>query len=612
MTPTPEAITPQRTGRRLSAALLRPVASERRMADALRAVAVGIAADRAGGATPPALADAATMLWARYLKFHAADPGWPDRDRFVVATAQGALLLSALQHITGTEDTRAADGVSGGNDLAQPELPPIGQGFGTAVGMALAERFLAARFGRSLVDHRTWLLASDADMMQGVSHEAASLAGHLRLEKLTVIWDDGGAGGRAHSEDTLRRFGAYGWTTKPVDGHDHAAISAALGMAVRSRKPTLIACRTTPEAVIKPREPRRPVLARWRAVGLQGTPVRRNWLKRFAHHGQRAEFERVMRGQLPETLAATLAEAKAALGAIGGRMATRVASERLLQVLGPMLPELVGGSTDAAQSARPGNASAATAGGFGTRFLHFGTREHGMAAAMNGMAVHGGLLPYGGTPWALAESLRPALRLAARMRSRVVHVLTHDPLAGRLLEHLASLRAVPNLHVLRPADAVETAECWELALRRQDGPSLLVLDGKDLPFLRAQADRSENRCADGGYVLAEADGPRQATLIASGAEVALAMAARARLAAERIAVAVVSLPCWDLFARAGARYHLEVLGEVLRFGIEAGSGFGWERWLGPSGVFVGCDDDGAERDLTPEIIAAEVRQRLAA
>ena len=570
----------------------RPGAEDRLAADLLRRSAA--ACD--GSEQESASVDAASVLWTRFLKFDGADAGWPDRDRFVLSPGYGAGLHRALLRLTGVPD-------------GQPEAPR-GHGFADAVGMALAERFLAARFGRTLVDHRTWALASAGDLMQGVSHEAASLAGHLKLERLTVLWDDaaGQDADAASSEDTLRRFAAYGWATKSVERHDHAALAAAFGMAMRSRKPTLIASRAA-----APAAPARSGLAlddastaaRWRAAGQRGSAARRGWLKRLAHHARRAEFERVTAGVLPEALAASLRDVKSGFAAARAGMATGAASEAVLVAVQAVLPELVGGAADpASPAARPARPQP---GGFASRFLHFGAREHGMAAAMNGMAAHGGVLPYGGTVSALSESMRPALRLAALMKNRVVHVLTHE---SRAVEHLASLRAVPNLHVLRPADAIETAECWELALRRDDGPSLLVLGRDEQPSLRAEA--VCNRCAEGGYVLAEADGERRATLIATGSEVAVALAARARLAAERIAVAVVSLPCWDLFARAGAAHHARVLGEALRFGIEAGSGFGWERWLGPDGVFIGCEDFAAAADLTPEAIAATVRRCLAA
>ncbi len=590
-------------------------AQDHLLADAMRGLV-----QQFGGADHPGLPSSATsaasVLWARFRRYDAADPGWPDRDRFVLSPGHGALLRRALRRLTGHDDPDPED---------QPDIEtgagPLGEGFGAAIGMALAERFLAARFGRSLVDHRTWMLACDGDLMQGVSHEAASLAGHLRLDRLTVLWGDAvSAEDAAGSEDTLRRFAAYGWATRRVDGCDHAALAAALGMALRSRKPTLIACRDPDPAAARPRRGSsaslpEAVFAGWRAAGQRGAAARRSWLKRLAHHPRRAEFERVTAGRLPESLSEVLQALKSAFAASRAGMTTRAASERVVAALSAVLPELVGGTADPAQPSVP--SALAGAGGFVARFLHFGMREHGMAAAMNGMAAHGGVLPYGSTVSVLSDAVRPALRVAALTRSRLVHVLTHDVRAAGTaaaahppVEHLASLRAVPNLQVLRPADAVETAECWELALRRTDGPSLLVLGRDEAPNLRAHA--QENRCAQGGYVLAEAEGPRHATLIATGSEVALALAARARLAAERIAVAVVSLPCWELFASAGAAHHARVLGEALRFGIEAGSGFGWERWLGPGGVFIGCEDDAAIFDFTPEAIAVTVRRRLAA
>ncbi len=565
-------------------------------------------------AAPVGMVDAATVLWTRFLKFDAADPFWPDRDRCLLSAAFGGRLQRVLLHLSGHA------GYDPDADAASDHAAePPGQGLGMAVGMALAERLLAARFGRSLVDHRTWVLACTGDLAQGVSHEAATLAGHLRLDRLTVLWEDapGADGDFAGSHDNLRRFAAYGWATKSVDGQDHAALAAAFGMAVRSRKPTLIACRTSSQSPWQ--RPPVPVLEAtsqiWRAVGQRGLTARRGWLKRLAHSAHRDEFERVTTGRLPASLAEALDAIKSGFVTERRDTTTRAASERVLAGLASVMPEMVGGSADPADS---GGAQAdLSPASLARRFLHFGIREHGMAAAMNGMAAHGGLLPYGGSTGLVSDAIRPALRLAALMRSRVVHVLTHDTRAVAAggpaqlpVEQLASLRAVPNLHVLRPADAVETAECWELALRRDDGPSLLVVGRDAAPVLR---DASHgNRCAEGGYVLAEADGPRRATLIATGGEVALALAARARLAAERVAVAVVSLPCWDLFVRAGTAHQARVLGDAMRFGIEAGSSFGWERWLGPDGVFMGREDFSAAPELTPEAIAATVRRCLAA
>ncbi len=507
-----------------------------------------------------------------------------------------------------------------------------GGGLGAAVGMALAERTLAARFGRSLVDHRTWVLAAGADLSHGLSHEAASLAGQLRLDRLAVLWDQDAASGEGlPAEDTLRRFGAYGWTTRGVDAADPAALAAALGLAMRARKPTLLAYRGAP-AGIPGRIPARPpwsastaaALEAWRRIGARGATARRGWLKRLAHHPRRVEFERVTAGRLPATLPETLAQVREALAQGCEAVATAAASDRMLEALLPALPELVGGTADprraAAGELAAGEAAAGevAVGGVGGRWVQVGAREAGLAAALDGMAAHGGLLPVGATACALGEALRPALWRAARLGLREIHVLTCDPpdAARRpealAAEQLASLRAVPNLLLLHPADALETAECWEIALRREAGPSLLVVSREARPLLQPgqHAAGAPNRSARGGYVLAEAQGERQAALIAVGAAVAVAMAARARLAAERITVAVVSLPCWSLFADADPAWRAEVLGPAVRFGIEPGAGFGWERWLGDGGVFIGDGPDGS--GPTADAVVERVRARLAA
>ncbi len=646
-----------------AAILAQPATPERRMADAVRALAIDAVACAQSGrpGLPLGMADAATVLWTRFHSYDAADPRWPDRDRFVLSAGHGAMLLYALLHLTGHDGMGIADlqrfrqlhspaaghPHHGEHPAIEATTGPLGQGLATAVGMALAERLMAARFGRSLVDHRTWVIVSDGDLMEGISHEAASLAGHLRLERLTVLWDDNrvaidGAATPGHSDDPLRRFAACGWAVKRVDGHDAHQVAAALGMAVRSKKPTLIACRTElgrtaargPEAAQAAKSALgwdHPPFAvpdglaeQWRAAGARGARRRRGWLKRLARHPQRAEFERVMAGQLPANFRDAMAAVRADLAAGRPTLATRAASRRVLEALVPVLPELVGGSADLAGATLTQVRGMVPVGpsAYGGRYVHYGVREHGMAAAMNGMALHGGVIPYGGTFVVFSDYMRPALRLAALMGRRVIHVLTHDGIglgeegpAHQPVEHLAALRAMPNLFVFRPADAMETAECWELALRRADGPSLLALSRQNLPALRG--DGGENRSARGGYVLAEADGPRQATLIATGSEVEIAMAARARLAAEGVAVAVVSLPCWALFAHTDAAYRAGVLGGAPRIGIEAASSFGWERWLGCDGVFIGLDRFGAaapgeaayrEVGITAEAVAAAVRR----
>jgi transketolase len=657
--------------------LARPSTPERRMADAIRALVID-ATERARSGHPGmplGMADAATVLWTRFHKFDAADPRWPDRDRFVLSAGHGSMLLYALLHLTGhpgmgIEELKQFNSLRaatagypeyGLNPGIEATTGPLGQGFGIAAGMALAERMLAGRFGKSLVDHRTWAIVSDGDLMEGISHEAASLAGHLRLEKLTVLWDDNlrsgdGALALACSDDPLKRFAACGWATKRVDGHDAAAVAAALSMALRSKKPTLIACRTivgfaaprrtgalscqaaplgaeearaakqalgwnhppfvVPEDIAEP----------WRAAGSRGAASRRAWLKRLAHHAQRDEFERVMAGRLPDDFHEAVASLRAGIAEARPWLSGSAASQAVLEALVPAVPELVGGSADltGANLTQVKGLGVVAPGNYGGRYLHWGAREHAMAAAMNGMALHGGMIPYGGTFLAFTDYMRPALRLAAMMRLRTIFVLTHDSIGlgedgptRQPAEQLASLRAVPNLRVFRPADTAETAECWELALRCGDGPSLLVLSRQALPALRSDA--GENRCNRGGYVLAEAEGPRQATLIASGSEVALAMAAREALACEGIKVAVVSLPCWELFSNQDEAYRMGVLGGVPRFGIEAAVGFGWERWLGADGQFIGLTGFGASGmfedvfrhfGITAEAVVAAVKRKV--
>ncbi len=630
------------------AILARPSTQERRMADAVRVLTID-AIETAGSGhagMPLGMADAATALWTRFLCFDAADPRWPDRDRFVLSAGHGSMLLYALLHLTGhagmsTTDLarfRRLDSPAcghpeyGAHPAIEATTGPLGQGLSLAVGMALAERMLASRFGRSLVDHRTWVIASDGDLMQGVSHEAADLAGHLRLEKLTVLWDDNsvcldGDTALSHSGDPLRRFAAQGWATKRVDGHDPAQLAGALALALRSRKPTLIACRTVSGLGLGQVEAVPPDVAdRWLAAGSRGAASRRAWLKRMVKHPMRAEFERVVAGKLPESWHDRIAAFRAEIADERQPLSGRDAGQRALATLAAVMPDLVGGSADAGSSTRtrPPGAACVGPGSYAGRYIHFGGREHAMAAALNGMALHGGFLPYGGSFCAFSDYMRPALRLAAMMRLRVVHVLTHDGIGvgedgptHQPMEQLASFRALPNTHVFRPADALETAECWELAIRRTGGPSLIVLSRQELAPLRQDA--AENRCARGGYVLQEADGPRQATLIATGSEVAIALDARRQLAEFGIAVAIVSLPCWELFAQQDDRYRMDVLGSAPRVGIEAASGFGWERWIGEAGLFIGMTGFGAsapQADLyrhfgiTPEAITAAVRRRV--
>jgi transketolase len=504
--------------------------------------------------------------------------------------------------------------------------------------MAIAERLLAAEFGREIVDHRTYVFAGDGCLMEGISHEAASLAGHLGLGKLIVLYDDNsisidGPTELAFSDDPLLRFRGYGWAAERIDGHNQRAVADALQRAQQSERPTLIACRTTiafgaptkagtaaahgaplgaaeiagarerlgwsdPPFVI-PEDLRE----EWRAAGIRGAPIRSAWEARLgALPAERhTEFLRRQRSELPPGLDAAIAKLCDDFRQADAKIATRQASGTVLDTLTKVVPELIGGSADLTPSnnTKAKDQKDVLHGDFSGHYLRYGVREHGMAAAMNGIAVHRGLIPYGGTFLTFSDYARPAIRLSAFMGAGVIYVMTHDSIGlgedgptHQPIEHLAALRAMPGLYVYRPADAVETAECWALALHRRDAPALLALTRQPLPLLRSDAG-PENRSARGAYVLAEADGPRRITFLATGSEVSVAMAAREVLARDQIGAAVVSMPCWELFEQTPKEYRETVLGSAPRVAVEAAVQFGWERWFGPRGVFVGMTGYGA-------------------
>ncbi|HUZ73182.1 MAG TPA: transketolase [Stellaceae bacterium] len=653
----------------------------RRMANALRVLAMDAveAAESGHPGMPMGMADAATVLWSRFLKFDAADPQWPDRDRFVLSAGHGSMLLYALLHLTGyrdmTRDELRHFRQWGSRTPGHPErghaagiettTGPLGQGLANAVGMALAERLLASRFGAALVDHYTYVIAGDGCLMEGISQEAITLAGHLRLGRLIVLWDDNrisidGATALATSEDEVARFAACGWATESIDGHDTDAVAAALARAKDDERPSLIACRTTiafgaptkagtaaahgaalgkaevagararlgwPEA---PFELPTDVIDWWAKMGARGAAASRAWRERLdaAPDADRREFVRRNDGILPASLPAALAALKARFAAETPKLATRQSSGLVLDAVAGVMPELVGGSADltGSNNTRAKGQKTVARGDFAGSYIHYGVREHAMAAAMNGMAAHGGVIPYGGTFLTFSDYCRPAIRLAAMMGLRVVFVMTHDSIGlgedgptHQPVEHLASLRAIPHLRVFRPADAVETLECWELALAARDAPAVLALTRQAVPPLRHDA--GENRSAKGAYVLEEAEGARQITLLATGSEVALAVAARQRLAARGIAAAVVSMPCWALFEEADAGYRGAVLGSAPRLAIEAGTSFGWERYVGAAGRVIAMPGFGASAPaealfahfgFTPEAVEAAAAAMLAA
>jgi transketolase len=627
---------------------------------------------------PMGMADVATVLFTQFLRFDPQIPDWPDRDRVVLSAGHGSMLLYALLHLTGYPDMTLEElkrfRQLGSRTAGHPErghasgiettTGPLGQGLGNSVGMAIAERLLAAEFGDAVVDHHTYVIASDGDLMEGVSHEAASLAGHLGLNKLIVLYDDNsisidGPTALAFSDDRLLRFRAYGWAAERIDGQDHQAVADAIRRAQKSDRPSLIACRTTiafgaptkagtaaahgaplgaaeiagarerlgwsyPPFVI-PED----VRAEWRAAGARGEPQRRAWETRLQSLAaeRRDEFLRRQRNELPHDLDAAVVKLCDEFRKSNAKIATRQASGTVLDTLTKVVPELVGGSADLTPSnnTKAKDQKDVRPGDFSGHYLRYGVREHGMAAAMNGIAVHRGLIPYGGTFLTFSDYARPSIRLAAFMGVGVVYVMTHDSIGlgedgptHQPIEHLAALRAMPGLYVYRPADAVETAECWALALHRRDAPALLALTRQSLPSLRTDAG-AENRSARGAYVLAEADGARRVTLLATGSEVSIAIAAREALARDHIAAAVVSMPCWELFEQQPKEYRDMVIGTAPRVAVEAAVEFGWERWLGPHGAFIGMQGYGASAPgealfphfgITPEKVAEAARTLL--
>jgi transketolase len=628
-----------------------------RMANAIRALAMDAVEKANSGhpGLPMGAADIATVLFTRCLKFDPADPAWPDRDRFVLSAGHGSMLLYALLYLVGYEKMtieaikrfRQLGSLTPGHPEyghtpgVETTTGPLGQGLGNAVGMAIAERHLAAEFGSDIVDHYTYVLASDGDLMEGISQEAIALAGHLKLKKLIVLYDDNGISidgptSLSDSVDHVKRFESAGWLSARIDGHDPIAIAAALEVARKSDRPTMIACRTTigfgapkkggtekshgsalgAEEVAAARKklgwPFPPfeipadITAQWRAAGARGRPAHLAWEQRLAAlpAEQRTEFERRTHGELPaKRLAAAVRELKQTLSTAPKEIATRSASEFALEALVPSLPEMVGGSADltGSNNTRTKGMKALSAADYAGRFIHYGVREHGMAAAMNGMALHGGIIPYSGTFLVFSDYCRPSIRLAALMGQRVIHVMTHDSIGlgedgptHQPVEQLAALRAIPNLKVFRPADTVETIECWQLALESRHGPSVLALTRQNLPQLRQGFDE-HNRCALGAYeLIAAEDDSAVVSIFASGSEVAIAAAAKKLLAERKVSARVVSVPCLELFLAAPADRRAAITGKArVNVAVEAGIRQGWDEIIGSAGAFVGMTGFGA-------------------
>ncbi|HEU4659254.1 MAG TPA: transketolase [Pseudolabrys sp.] len=642
------------------------------MANAIRALAMDAVEHAKSGhpGLPMGAADVATVLFTQFLKFDPADPAWPDRDRFVLSAGHGSMLIYALLYLTGyasvTIDEIKRFRQLGSATPGHPEnfvtkgiettTGPLGQGIANAVGMAIAERHLAAEFG-SIVDHKTYVLASDGDLMEGISQEAIALAGHLKLSKLIVLFDDNGisidgALSLSDSVDQVKRFEAAGWNASRIDGHNAAAIAAAIEKAQTSDKPTLIACKTkigfgapTKQGSAKshgsplgseeiagarknlgwtsaPFEVPPDVLSAWRAAGQRSKTAHAEWNKKLASFEKRAEFERRMLGDVPkQALAEAVRIVKQSLAAAPKDIATRAASEFALESLVPAVPEMVGGSADltGSNNTRTKSMKAMSASDFSGRFIHYGIREHGMAAAMNGMALHGGIIPYSGTFLVFSDYCRPSIRLAALMGERVIHVMTHDSIGlgedgptHQPVEHLAALRAIPNLLVFRPCDAVETIECWQLALENKNRPSVIALTRQNVPQLRKTFDE-QNRCAAGAYEIAAASGKADVSIFATGSEVSIAVEAQRLLASKGVATRVVSVPSFELLMEASETARRAVIGDAkVRIGVEAAVRQGWDAVIGSDGTFIGMRTFGASapyKDLyrhfgiTPETVA---------
>ncbi|WP_298257600.1 transketolase [Bradyrhizobium sp.] len=634
-----------------------------RMANSIRGLAMDAVEKAKSGhpGLPMGCADIAAVLFTQFLKYDAANPAWPDRDRFVLSAGHGSMMLYALLYLTGNKDMtldeikrfRQVDSLTPGHPEnfrtkgIETTTGPLGQGLATAVGMALAEKMLAAEFGKKIVDHHTYVLVSDGDLMEGISQEAIAMAGVWRLNKMIVLYDDNGISidgptSLSDSVDQVKRFKSAGWAAELIDGQDQAAIAAAITRAQKSNKPSLIACKTTigygaptkagtnkahGEALgadelkgakenlhisLEPFSVPDDVLKAWREAGSRGAAARKEWEARFAELGprKRAEFERRLRHERPASLAKALRDHKKKLLESPLNIATRKSSEAAIDAIAAAMPmEFVGGSADltGSNNNKPKDAVAFAAKTPKGRFIHYGIREHGMCAALNGIFLHGGFAPNGATFLVFTDYARPAIRLAALMGTGVVYVMTHDSIGlgedgptHQPVEHLSSLRAMPNLRVFRPCDAVEVAECWELALNRTNGPTLLALTRQNVPQLRTSAP-ADNPCSHGGYELVAAQGEARVSLFASGSEVEIAVAAQKELAGRGIATRVVSAPSLELLLSQPEDRQKAIIGNApVKVAIEAAVRWGWDAVIGHDGLFIGMHgfgESGPAKDL---------------
>ncbi|MBL1234450.1 MAG: transketolase [Rhodobiaceae bacterium] len=656
-------------------------ATHTQMANAIRALSMdAVQAAKSGHpGMPMGTADIATVLFTKFMKFDPLSPNWADRDRFVLSAGHGSMLLYSLLHLLGYEDMTIEELKNfrqlGAKTAGHPEYGhaqgietttgPLGQGISNAVGFALGERMMNAKFGNDLVDHYTYVIAGDGCLMEGISHEAISMAGHLKLNKLIVMWDDNsitidGKVELSESGDQIARFQAANWNTIAIDGHDPEAIEAAISTARQSDKPTMIACKTiigkgspnkqgtsgihgaplgedeivlarkelgwTDEPFVIPA----PIRDAWRVAALKAAKAHKTWETRLAatDASKRVEFERRMAGDTTKAVGVAINDFKKKMSAEKPSWATRKCSEAVLNVVNPIMPENVGGSADltGSNNTKSKDQLPVQAPDYDGSYIYYGVREHGMAAAMNGLTLHGGFIPYGGTFMVFTDYCRPAIRLSALMGIRTIYVMTHDSIGlgedgptHQPVEHLSALRAIPNLMVFRPCDAIETAECWQLSLETKTAPSILALTRQGLPTQRTEH-TDENLCARGAYELSPAKGVAKVTLLATGSEVKIAMAAQEQLQADGIAARVVSVPCQELFDTQSREYREQTLGEgTVRVAIEAGTGMSWDKYLGFEGAFVGMTGFGASAPIddlynhfgiTAEAAVAAAKERL--
>lgn len=657
-----------------------PQPDQRTLANAIRFLAMDAVEKANSGhpGMPMGMADVATVLYQKFLKFDPKNPTWADRDRFILSAGHGSMLLYALNYLTGYDkisieeikNFRQLHAITAGHPEVMHDAGietttgPLGQGISTAVGFALAERILNARFGDELVSHYTYVIASDGDLQEGISHEACSLAGHLNLSKLIVLYDDNdisidGPTSLSFSEDVLKRYEAYGWATDRVDGHDFTQIEKAIAKAQANKKPTIISCKTKigwgspskqgtsgihgspigAEGVAESRkhlewahEPFHvpaEIIHAWRNIGTRGQGESHAWKKRLDSSAKKAEFEKTVNADVSKDVDAAIKDAKNYFLTEKPKMATRATSGKVLEFLVPKIPQLVGGSADLTGSVNTkvkGPDVISASNGYKGQYIHYGVREHGMAATMNGMSLHGGVIPYSGTFLSFADYCRPSIRLAALMKQRAIFVMTHDSIGlgedgptHQPVEHLASLRCIPNLLVLRPADGVETAECWEIALKQQTRPTVLVLTRQNLPTVRTNADTNESN--KGAYILSESKGDAKAIIFATGSEVEIALAAQKQLEEKGTPTRVVSVPSFELFAQQDDAYRAKILGgaNVIRVGVEAAVRQGWDSIIGSNGIFIGMKSFGESAPapvlykhfgITADAIADAVTKKL--